>query len=90
MNTFTKAAILAASLTLSMGAHANSLTDDIERAVKEAANEAFSTLVSSQKAALREATKALFESNVQEQQSQGKDKAQAQSEATKKGGDHDA
>ncbi|WP_105214120.1 MULTISPECIES: hypothetical protein [unclassified Pseudoalteromonas] len=90
MNTFTKAAILAASLTLSMGAHANSLTDDIERAVKEAANEAFATLISTQKAALSKATQAMFESNVQELQSQGEAKSQAQPEAPKKGDDHDA
>ncbi|WP_158678910.1 hypothetical protein [Pseudoalteromonas sp. T1lg75] len=90
MNTFTKAAIVAATLTLSMGAHANSLTDDIERAVKDAANEAFATLISTQKASLREATQALFESSVQEQQSQGENKSQAQPKAQKQGDDNDA
>ncbi len=67
MNTFTKATIVAATLTMSMGASANSLTDEIERAVKEAANEALATLVNTQKASLEKATKELFERSADQQ-----------------------
>jgi len=67
MNTLTKAAIVATTLTMSMGANANSLTDDIERAVKEAANEAFATLISAQKASIQKATKELFEQDTKQQ-----------------------
>ncbi|WP_462159950.1 hypothetical protein [Pseudoalteromonas sp. GB56] len=67
MNTFTKATIVAATLTMSMSASANSLTDEIERAVKEAANEALATLVNTQKASLEKATKELFERSADQQ-----------------------
>ncbi|WP_462159947.1 hypothetical protein [Pseudoalteromonas sp. GB56] len=85
MNTLTKAAIIATTLTVSMSASANSLTDEIERAVKEAATQALSTLVSSQKATITQQTKALFESSVK---AQSTEKKQQQDSTT--GEDNDA
>ncbi|MFY8274791.1 hypothetical protein AAEU32_11770 [Pseudoalteromonas sp. SSDWG2] len=87
MNTFTKAAIVATTLTMSMGANANSLTDEIERAVKEAATEALSVLVSSQKASITQATKAMFESSVEQQSTKQTKKAPNNEN---KGDDNDA
>ncbi|MFY8274793.1 hypothetical protein AAEU32_11780 [Pseudoalteromonas sp. SSDWG2] len=67
MNTLTKAMLVATTLTLSMNANATSLTDDIERAIKEAANEAFSALVSEQKAAVKKSTQEMFSQSAKQQ-----------------------
>ena len=89
MNTLTKAAIIATTLTVSMGAQANSLTADIERAVKEAATQALSTLVSSQKATIAQQTKALFESSVEQQKTKQQTKQQPK-QSKNSGEDNDA
>ncbi|MEO2268545.1 hypothetical protein [Pseudoalteromonas pernae] len=91
MNTLTKALIVTTTLTVSMGASANSLTDDIERAVKEAANEALATLVNTQKASLEKATKELFERSADQQRQANSSQMNApqnNNKATK--GDNDA
>ncbi|MEO2268543.1 hypothetical protein V1358_14635 [Pseudoalteromonas sp. YIC-656] len=85
MNTLTKAAIIATTLTFSMSASANSLSDEIERAVKEAATQALSALVNTQKATITQQTKALFESSLKGQETEKK-----QQQDNKTGEENDA